>query len=288
MSDLQARREEILKEIMEEKKKIQEQMSKIKHKIAVMSGKGGVGKSTLTVNLAFATRLRGYDVGILDADIHGPSVPKILGVRGGVLEVLEGEKAIIPVFGPMNIKVVSVEFLLPRDETPVIWRGPLKSRAINEFLGEIRWGYLDFLYIDLPPGTGDEPLTVAQSIPDMDGVVIVTIPSEVSQIVVKKAVVFAKQLNLPVIGIIENMSGFICPHCGAEVNVFKVGGGEKIARELDVPFLGKIPLDIALVEACDAGEPYLIKHHESKAAKAITEIADKIIAFAEKKSSKQA
>ena len=281
---MQARREELLKSIMEERKKIQEQMSKIKHKIAIMSGKGGVGKSTLTVNLAFATRLRGYDVGVLDADIHGPSVPKILGVKGGILEVLEGEKAIIPVFGPMDMKVVSIEFLVPGEEVPIVWRGPLKSRAINEFLGEIRWGYLDFLYIDLPPGTGDEPLTVAQSIPDMDGVVIVTIPSEVSQIVVKKAVVFAKRLNLPIIGIVENMSGFICPHCGAEVDIFKVGGGEKIAKELNVPFLGKIPLDIALVNASDAGEPYLIKYHESKAAKAIMEIADKVIAFAERKS----
>lgn len=281
MSDVEARRE-AFKVVLEARRKVQEQMSRIKHKIAIMSGKGGVGKSTLTVNLALATRLRGYDVGVLDADIHGPSVPKILGVRGEAFSVVEGN-AIVPVLGPMNVKVASIDFLLPSDESPVIWRGPMKMKAINEFLGEIRWGYLDYLYIDLPPGTGDEPLTVAQSIPDMDGVVVVTIPSEVSQLVVKKAVAFAKQLNLQVIGVIENMSGFVCPSCGTRVDIFKVGGGERIAEELNIPFLGKIPLDLALVNASDAGELYLVEHSGSEAAKAIVEIADKVIEFAEKR-----
>ncbi|MCD6536989.1 Mrp/NBP35 family ATP-binding protein [Candidatus Bathyarchaeota archaeon] len=251
-------------------------MSKVKHKIAVISGKGGVGKSVVTANLAVAFALNGREgrVGILDADIHGPCIPKIIGLKGTRLQV--GPPGIFPASGPLGIKVVSMDFLLPEQETPVIWRGPLKYQAIRQFLSDIVWGELDYLFIDLPPGTGDEPLSVMQLLPDMDGVVIVTIPSEVSQGVVKKAVSFARQLKTRILGVIENMSGFICPNCGAEINIFKVGGGEKIANEMGIPFLGRIPIDPKICEDSDEGTPFILKHRDSAAAKAFTEIVKKI------------
>jgi ATP-binding protein involved in chromosome partitioning len=254
-------------------------MNKIKHKIAVISGKGGVGKSTVTVNLAMAFAMHGYvnSVGILDADIHGPCVPKMLGLRGQRLQV--NPIGVFPVMGPLGIKVVSMDFLLSSDEAPVIWRGPLKMKAIQQFLSDIMWGELEFLFIDLPPGTGDEPLSVMQLIPDMDGVIIVTIPSEVSQVVVKKAVTFARQLGVPVIGIIENMSGFVCPKCGTEINIFKVGGGQKIAEDLSVPFLGSIPIDPEICRDSDNGMPFITEHVDSPATKAFSEIVKKIQAF---------
>jgi len=254
-------------------------MSKIKHKIAVISGKGGVGKSTVTVNLAMAFAMHGYvnSVGILDADIHGPSVPKMLGLHGQRLQAIP--IGVFPVTGPLGIKVVSMDFLLLNDESPVIWRGPLKMKAIQQFLSDIMWGELEFLFIDLPPGTGDEPLSVIQLIPEMDGVVIVTIPSEVSQVVVKKAVTFARQLGVPIIGVIENMSGFICPKCGTEINIFKVGGGKKIAGDLAVPFLGSIPIDPEICRDSDNGMPFITEHAESPATKAFIEIVKKIEDF---------
>jgi len=270
------------KEMWEEQQRLKQNISKIKHKIAVISGKGGVGKSTVTVNLATAFALQGYAnrVGILDADIHGPSVPKMLGLRGQRLPVLPAG-TIFPVIGPLGMKVVSMDFLLPSDDSPVIWRGPLKMRAIQQFLSDITWGELDFLFVDLPPGTGDEPLSIMQLIPDMEGVVIVTIPSEVSQIVVKKAVTFARKLNIPVIGIVENMSGFVCPKCGAEVNIFKTGGGRKIAEELDVPFLGGIPIDPEICVDSDEGKPFIVGHPESPASKAFMDIVKKIERYLE-------
>jgi len=260
----------------EQLKRVQERMSKVKHKIAVISGKGGVGKSVVTANLAVAFALNGREgrVGILDADIHGPCIPKIIGLKGTRLQV--GPPGIFPASGPLGIKVVSMDFLLPEQETPVIWRGPLKYQAIRQFLSDIVWGELDYLFIDLPPGTGDEPLSVMQLLPDMDGVVIVTIPSEVSQGVVKKAVSFARQLKTRILGVIENMSGFICPNCGAEINIFKVGGGEKIANEMGIPFLGRIPIDPKICEDSDEGTPFILKHRDSAAAKAFTEIVKKI------------
>lgn len=263
----------------EESESLKLKMTKIKHKIAIISGKGGVGKSTVTVNLAMAFATHGYvnGVGVLDADITGPCIPKILGVKGQKLQV--GPPGIFPAAGPLGIKVVSMDFLLPSDETPVIWRGPLKMRAIQQFLSDIAWGELDFLFIDLPPGTGDEPLSVMQLLPEMDGVVIVTIPSEVSQIVVKKAVTFAKQLNIPVIGIIENMSGFICPKCAEQVDIFKAGGGQKIAEDLAVPYLGKIPIDPEICRDSDKGSPFIIEHPNSPASKAFMEIVKVVEKF---------
>jgi len=262
------------KRMYEEEKRLKERMSKVKHKIAVISGKGGVGKSVVTANLAMAFALKGYQIGILDADIHGPCIPKMLGLHGQRLQA--GPPGVFPATGPMGIRVVSMDFLLPSEESPVIWRGPLKMTAIRQFLADILWGSLDFLLIDLPPGTGDEPLSVMQLLPEMDGVVIVTIPSEVSQIVVKKAITFAQKLNVPVLGIVENMSGFICPKCGAEVDIFRTGGGEKIARELLVPFLGKIPIDPEICVASDEGKPFVAEHPNSPATKAFMEIVEKI------------
>jgi ATP-binding protein involved in chromosome partitioning len=264
----------------EEQQQLRLKMNKIKHKIAIISGKGGVGKSTVTVNLAMAFAMHGYanNVGILDADIHGPSVPKMLGLRGQRLQSLQAG-LIFPVTGVLGIRVVSMDFLLSSDEAPVIWRGPLKMKAIQQFLSDIMWGDLEFLFIDLPPGTGDEPLSVIQLIPEMDGVVIVTIPSEVSQIVVKKAVTFARKLGAPIIGIIENMSGFVCPKCGTEVNIFRSGGGRKIAEDLSVPFLGSIPLDPEICRDSDNGVPFITEHADSPATKAFAEIVKKIECF---------
>ena len=272
------------KEMWEEQQRLKQNISKIKHKIAVISGKGGVGKSTVTVNLAMAFAMQGHEnrVGILDADIHGPSVPKMLGLREQRLQALPAG-IIFPVIGPLGIKVVSMDFLLPNDDSPVIWRGPLKMRAIQQFLADVLWGELDFLFVDLPPGTGDEPLSIMQLIPDMEGVVIVTIPSEVSQIVVKKAVTFARKLNVPVIGIIENMSGFVCPKCGAEVNIFRTGGGRKIAEELNVPFLGGIPIDPEICVDSDDGKPFIVRHPESPASKAFMDIVKKIERYLEER-----
>jgi ATP-binding protein involved in chromosome partitioning len=272
------------KERYEEEQRLKTRLNKIKHKIAVISGKGGVGKSTVTVNLAMAFAMHGRAnyVGILDADIHGPSVPKMLGLKGHRLQAVQSG-VVFPVMGPLGIKVVSMDFLLSNDAAPVIWRGPLKMKAIQQFLSDITWGELEFLFVDLPPGTGDEPLSVMQLIPDMDGVVIVTIPSEVSQLVVKKAVTFARQLGIPIIGIVENMSGFICPKCGTEVNIFKTGGGQKIAKDLSVPFLGTIPIDPEICSDSDNGVPFITEHIDSTATKAFNEIVKKIEAFLEQK-----
>jgi len=263
--------------IKEQERMLKIRMQKIKHKVAVISGKGGVGKSTVTVNLAMAFAINGYRVGILDADIHGPSIPKMLGLSGQRLEV--GPPGIFPAIGPLGIRVVSMDFLLPDENTPVIWRGPLKMTAIRQFLSDIVWGDLDLLLIDLPPGTGDEPLSVAQLLPEMDGVIIVTIPSEVSQIVVKKAVMFAKRLDLPVIGVIENMSGFICPNCGAKIDVFQSGGGKRIAEEMRAPFLGSIPIDRKICESSDKGIPFIAEHRDLPASKAFMEIVQKVEQF---------
>jgi len=257
-------------------RRLKASMDKIKQKIVVLSGKGGVGKSTVTANLAIALASQGHAdrVGVLDADITGPTIPKMLGVRGLRLDV--GQPGILPARGPLGTRVVSMDFLLPSDETPVIWRGPLKSMAIRQFLSEVLWGDLDFLIVDLPPGTGDEALTVMQSIPNIGGVVIVTIPSEVSQLVVKKAVTFTGQLKAPVLGIVENMSGFVCPRCGTETSIFRTGGGQKIAEELGVPFLGKIPLDPRICEDSDTGTPFIVQHPDSPPAVAFREIVAKI------------
>ncbi len=258
-------------------------MKKIKHKIAVISGKGGVGKTVIAINLAIAFALQGHEnrVGILDADLHGPCVPKMLGMEDQKLRV--GPIGAFPALGPLGVKVASMAFVLEGKGVPVVWRGPLKMRAIQQFLSEIAWGELDFLFIDLPPGTGDEPLSVLKLLPEMDGVVIVTIPSEVSQNVVGKAITFSRQLNVPVIGVVENMSGFVCPDCGKETHIFRTGGGEKVAQEYSVPFLGSIPLDPRVCEASDIGHPFIMENPDSPAAKAFMEIVEKIKTYIQEK-----
>lgn len=252
---------------------IEDNLKGVESKIAVLSGKGGVGKSTVAANLALALAAKGKKVGLLDADLHGPSIPKILGVEDGKLTA-DGKK-IAPV--RLNgLKVASVGFMLKDRDSPVIWKGPMKISAIRDFLGSIAWGKLDYLIIDLPPGTGDEPLSIAQLIPDPKGAVIVTTPQEIALLNVRKSLNFARMLKLPIIGVLENMSGFICPHCGHESPLFKTGGGEKVAKEFGVPFLGRIPLDGKIVEAEDAGEPYLTKHSARDSAKAFMEIVGRI------------
>ena len=278
--------EERRKRLEEEIQRLKTRMAKIKHKLAVISGKGGVGKTTVAVNLAVALAMRGREVGILDADISGPCVPKMLGISGSRL--VAGPPGIFPVVGPLGVRVVSMDFLLPSEDTPVIWRGPLKAAAIRQFLADIVWGPLDYLIVDLPPGTGDEPLTIMQFLPDMDGTIIVTVPSEVSQVVVKKAISFSRKLGIPVVGVIENMSGFVCPKCGTYIPILGEGGGERMAKKMGVPFLGRIPIDVRICEASDSGEPFIVKHKDTPAAKAFLEIAEKIEAFCEGKTPEKA
>ncbi|RLE75059.1 MAG: ATP-binding protein [Thermoprotei archaeon] len=261
--------------IQETLKVIKARMSNVKHKIMIMSGKGGVGKSMVTANLAIALSLKGYKVAVLDADLHGPSIPKMLGVEGKTM--LSGPMGILPVAAKGGIGVVSLDFMLPNEDTPVVWRGPLKSKAIMEFLSLVAWGHRDFLLTDLPPGTGDEPLSVAQFIPDVSGAVIVTIPSMVSQHVVKKAVSFARKMDIPILGVVENMSYFRCPKCDEIYYIFGKGGGEAIAREMDVDFLGSIPIDPRVAESSDKGESFLVKYPETEVAKSFMNIAEKII-----------
>jgi ATP-binding protein involved in chromosome partitioning len=269
------------RKLTEQEKRLKNNMGRIRHKIAVISGKGGVGKSTVAANLAMAFAVHGYvdRVGVLDVDIHGPCIPKLLGLKGMNYPVSPLGLGALPVKGPQGIKVVSMDFLLQKQETPVIWRGPLKMQVIRQFLSDFMWGELDFLFIDVPPGTGDEPLSVMQLIPEMDGTVIVTIPSEVSEDVVKKAVSFSRQMNIPVIGIVENMSGFTCPKCGSEVNILGAGGGKRIAEALNIPFLGKIPIDPKICEEADKGIPFVVSHRDSTSAKAFKEIVLKVEAF---------
>jgi Mrp family chromosome partitioning ATPase len=258
-----------------EETKVFENMKKIRHKILVMSGKGGVGKSTVAANLALSLALRGFETGILDVDIHGPNIPKMLNVEDAVLT---GEsKNLHPIIVPPNLRVMSMGFLLSSRDTPVIWRGPVKMGVIRQFLGEVKWGPLDYLVIDLPPGTGDEPLSIAQLIPEADGVVVVTTPQDVALLDSRKSVSFAKAVSLPMIGIVENMSGFECPYCGKEIDLFKSGGGERAAKQLGVPFLGRVPFDLKVVLSGDDGIPIVLAHPDSPGAKALTEIVDMIV-----------
>ncbi len=254
--------------------KINQRMAKITHKLIIISGKGGVGKSTVAVNLAWSLLSFGKKIGLLDTDIHGPSLAKMLGIEKRPLGTSGG--FIEPIFLRPNFKIVSMAFLLEDADTPVIWRGPLKMKLISQFLGDVNWGQLDYLIIDSPPGTGDEPLSVIQLIPDLDGAIVVTTPQEVALLDSRKSVNFAKALKLPVIGIIENMSGLICPHCGQMIDLFKKGGGEKASRELDVPFLGRIPIEPAIVESTDKGKPFVASTNKSKSVQAIREIVQKV------------
>lgn len=259
---------------------IKENMARVKHKLIVMSGKGGVGKSTVSTNLAFALAQKGKQVGVVDTDIHGPSLGKMLGIEGEVVQPSEKGDKLLPVM-VKGIKVITMASLMKDSDAPIIWRGPLKMGAIKQFLSDIEWGDLDYLVIDSPPGTGDEPLSVCQLIPEADGSIIVTTPQDVALIDSRKTVRFSQALKIPIMGIIENMSGFDCPHCGEAINLFKTGGGEKAAAAMDIPFLGRIPIDPEIVQMSDKGRAYIYEYENNPAAKAMQEIVDKIIVKSE-------
>ena len=256
--------------------KLKRNMSQIKHKILVLSNKGGVGKSLVAVNLACSLSEKGFKVGILDADLHGPSVAKMLGFEGKKLQGTS--EGIIPMSVSPNLIAVSMASLIETSDMPLIWRGPLKMMALKQFLGEVEWGNLDYLIIDSPPGTGDEPLSICQLIPELEGGVIVTTPQEVALLDSRKCINFLKNLNIPILGIIENMSGLKCPHCGKNIDLFKSGGGEKVALEFNIPFLGKIPIDINLVESSDEGKPYIFQYKNSETAQIFNKIVELILA----------
>ncbi|MCX5814799.1 MAG: iron-sulfur cluster carrier protein MrpORP [Proteobacteria bacterium] len=252
-------------------------LDRIARVFIVLSGKGGVGKSTVAVNLALSLSLRGLRTGILDVDIHGPSVPKLLGLSGIRAGVANEEIVPIEVYG--QIKVVSMGLLLGGNEQAVIWRGPMKANIIRQFLQNVAWGDLDALVVDCPPGTGDEPLSIAQFLAAKGSAIIVTTPQQMATIDVEKCITFCGQLNLPIAGIIENMSGFVCPDCGKEINIFSSGGGERLAKSYGIPFLGSIPLDPDIVKSGDEEQPYMHFYSETKTAKKFDEIVEQIVHF---------
>ncbi len=249
-------------------------LSLIKHRMVVMSGKGGVGKTTVAVNLAVALASQGKSVGILDGDIHGPNVPKMLGLNGR--GPIMGDGGLIPIESAQNVKVMSLAFMLPDEDTPVVWRGPLKHTLFKQFIAEVNWGALDYLIVDLPPGTGDEPLSVAQLLGKPLWAVIVTTPQDVALLDSRKSVVFGQTLDMNVLGIVENMSGLTCPHCGEQIDLFKTGGGQRSSRDLNVPFLGAIPIDPNVVVGGDSGSPIVAIADDSKAAEAFRSLGRRI------------
>lgn len=252
-------------------------MDGVARKYIVMSGKGGVGKSTVAVNLATGLALRGKRVGLLDVDIHGPSVPTMLGIAGHKL-MTDGEKIQplhIPELG--NLKVMSIGFMLEAEDAPVIWRGPMKNGVIKQFLEDVDWGELDCLIVDCPPGTGDEPLSVIQLLGDADGAIVVTTPQNVAAVDVSKSINFCRQLELKVTGVVENMSGFVCPECRKITYVFKEGGGKRLAEKYGIPFLGSIPLDPAIGEAGDSGKPYVAQFKDSPVSEIYAKITRSLI-----------
>ncbi len=256
-------------------RRLQERLQKIRHKLIVMSGKGGVGKTTVAVNLAYELALRGKQVGILDVDMHGPNIAKMLGVED--VRLAGSEKGIEALAVLPNLKAVSMAMLLEHQDQPVIWRGPLKMATIKQFLSDVNWGSLDYLVIDSPPGTGDEPLSVCQLIPDISGAVIVTTPQDVAILDSRKSVAFAKSIGVPLVGIIENMSGFACPHCQKPIELFGEGGGREAAEDLNVPFLGQIPVNPQIVRQSDTGQPYVQLTRNDPSSCVMSKIVEKII-----------
>ncbi|MBN2645598.1 MAG: Mrp/NBP35 family ATP-binding protein [Desulfuromonadaceae bacterium] len=257
-----------------DKQRLDDNLSRIKHKILVMSGKGGVGKSSTAVNLAMALSQQGAKVGLMDIDLHGPSVPTLLGLEGRRPEVEEGN--MVPI-DHQGIKVISIGFLIQNQDDALIWRGPVKAGVIQQFIKDVSWGDLDYLVVDCPPGTGDEPLTIAQLIGNKNsGAVLVTTPQKVALVDVRKSVTFCRQLQLPVFGIVENMSGFVCPKCNEVIDIFKKGGGRAMAAEMTVPFLGAVPVDPRMVEAGDSGVPVVVGNADSPTARALMDVAQEL------------
>ena len=250
-------------------------LGKIKNKILVMSGKGGVGKSTVSVNLALGLAQRGHKVGLMDVDIHGPDVVRMLNLKGSLEPPATPGGLVPPLRYNDNLKVVSLEYMLKDRDQAIIWRGPLKIQAIRQFIADMDWGELDYLIIDAPPGTGDEPLSVAQTIPHVKAVVVTT-PQQVALADVRKSINFCKTVKVEITGVVENMSGFVCPHCNQTVDIFKSGGGEEVAREFELPFLGRIPMDPRIVVAGDDGVPYLSSGEQSPATTAFAGVLNAI------------
>ncbi|MFO7650006.1 MAG: Mrp/NBP35 family ATP-binding protein [bacterium] len=260
-------------------------LATIHNRLLVFSGKGGVGKTTVAVNLAAGLARAGLRVGVLDADIHGPNTAKMLGVERAEPGISEGGK-MKPATSPDGVKVMSMAMLMPSDDAPVVWRGPMKMSVIKQFITDVDWGELDWLIIDSPPGTGDEPLTVAQLIP-ATAAIVVTTPQAVALLDSRKALNFALLLKLRVIGVVENMSGLACPHCGGQIDLFKRDGGAQMAREMLVPLLGRIPIDPAIVDDGDTGRPFVVSQPESAASKAMADIVRRVIEFAAMKPEKE-
>ena len=260
-----------------ERQELAKRMCAIKHKLVVLSGKGGVGKSTVAVNLALALSCEGFTVGLLDVDIHGPSIPTMLNLKN--VKIMQSERGIVPVQVGPNLKVISVAFFLQNPDQAVIWRGPMKMGVIKQFIKDVDWGELDYLIIDCPPGTGDEPLSVIQLIENIDGGVVVTTPQEVASADVRKSIAFCETLKMPVIGIIENMSGFCCPHCNKVTHIFREGGGKKLAEDMNVKFLGSVPIDPAIAESGDNGTPFVRAFANSESARQFAKIIEPIIAL---------
>ncbi len=255
---------------------IRNNMAKIKHKIVVISGKGGVGKTTVSVNLAMSLASVGLRVGILDVDITGPNVNKMLGISPEVRPRVDPDaKKFYPVDGPLNTKVVSMAFLLQDSDTPVIWRGPMKMGAVRQFLGDAHWGDLDYLICDLPPGTSDETLDILQLIPD-ENVVVVSTPQEVAIMDARKTISMAKTMERHVLGIIENMSGFKCPHCNEYIDLYPPGGAEKASKDFNVKLLGKIPFEVEVGQQGDQGLPFVLKYPDRESTKAFKAVVAKI------------
>lgn len=252
---------------------VSDSLKRIKHKFIVMSGKGGVGKTSTSVNLAIALANRGFKVGIMDVDLHGPDIPRMLGLTG-MLDINANQK-LIPMAYSKNLSAVSIESLTPGKDDAIIWRGPIKYSAIQQFIGDVDWGDLDFLIVDAPPGTGDEPLTIAQTIKDAKAI-IVTTPQEVSLADVRKSISFCKVVKMEIFGLVENMSGFACPHCNEIIDLFGAGGGEKTARDAGIAFLGKIPFDREVVVCGDAGESYQDKFADSPVTRAFAAVAERM------------
>lgn len=252
---------------------VKRSLSNIKYKFLVMSGKGGVGKTSTAVNLAIALSQKGYRVGLMDVDIHGPDIPRMLGLEG--MLTLGGNQKLQPQRYSDNLYAVSIESLMPNKDDAIIWRGPVKHSAIRQFIGDVEWGDLDFLIIDSPPGTGDEPLTVAQLIKDAQAI-IVTTPQEIALADIRKSINFCRTVKMKIFGLVENMSGLECPHCGKMIDLFGTGGGEKTAAISKVPFLGKIPFDPKMVLCGDSGTSYLDEYKNTVVTKAFGNVADRM------------